>query len=107
VGDVRITHRLTESPACLVVDENDMGAQMRRLMQSAGQAVPESKPIFELNPAHPLIQRLEQEQETERFNELAHILFDQAHLAAGGNLDDPASYVQRLNRLLLNLSGGS
>jgi len=102
--DVRVTHRLTDSPACLVVNERDMGAQMRRIMEAAGQKLPESKPIFELNPEHPLIKRLDKESEATRFAELAHVLFDQAHLAAGGTLKDPASYVQRLNRLLLDLS---
>jgi len=102
--DVRVTHRLTESPACLVVNERDMGAQMRRMMEAAGQKLPETKPVFELNPLHPLIKRLDQEADETRFAELARVLFDQAHLAAGGTLKDPASYVQRLNRLLLDLS---
>lgn len=102
--DVRITHRLTESPACLVVNERDMGAQMRKLMEAAGQKLPETKPVFELNPAHPLVKRLDKESDETRFAELARVLFDQAHLAAGGSLKDPASYVQRLNRLLLSLS---
>ena len=102
--EVRVTHRLTDSPACLVVNERDMGAQMRRIMEAAGQKLPESKPIFELNPEHPLIKRLDKESDQTRFAELAHVLFDQAHLAAGGTLKDPASYVQRLNRLLLDLS---
>lgn len=105
VEQVRITHRLTDSPACLVVSERDMGAQMRRLMESAGQKLPESKPVFELNPQHPLVQRLDKESVEDRFAELSRILFDQAHLAAGGSLKDPAAYVQRLNRLLLSLSG--
>jgi len=105
VEQVRITHRLTDSPACLVAAEHDMGAQMRRLMEAAGQKLPESKPVFELNPRHPLVKRLDKEQVEDRFSELAKVLFDQAHLAAGGILKDPASYVQRLNRLLLTLSG--
>jgi len=104
VEEVRVTNRLTDSPACLVVGQNDMGEQMRRLMEQAGQAVPESKPIFELNPEHPLVDRLDQEPDEDRFAELSKVLFDQAHLAAGGVLDDPASYVQRLNKLLLELS---
>lgn len=104
VDQVRITHRLTESPACLVTSEKDMGMQMRRLMEAAGQKLPDSKPVFELNPLHPLVQRLDKELEEDRFAELARVLFDQAHLAAGGTLKDPASYVQRLNRLLLSLS---
>ena len=102
--DVRMTQRLTESPACLVVNDGDMGAQMRKLMEAAGQKLPDTKPIFELNPEHPLVKRLDKEADDSRFAELARVLFDQAHLAAGGTLKDPASYVQRLNRLLLSLS---
>lgn len=105
VEDVRVTHRLTDSPACLVVGQHDMGAQMRRIMEAAGQAVPESKPIFEINPGHPLIARLDQESDEDRFADLSKVVFDQASLAAGGQLDDPATYVQRLNRLLLEMAG--
>jgi len=105
VDQVRITHRLTDSPACLVTSERDMGMQMRRLMEAAGQKLPDTKPEFELNPQHPLVKRLDHERDEDRFGELAKVLFDQAHLAAGGTLKDPASYVQRLNRLLLALSG--
>ncbi|MBP0049359.1 molecular chaperone HtpG [Marinobacterium sp. AK62] len=104
VDSIRITHRLTDSPACLVIGDYDMGLQMRRIMEAAGQPVPESKPIFEINPEHPLINKLDQEPDEDRFGELALVLFDQAGLAAGANLDDPASYVQRLNKLLLELS---
>lgn len=103
VEDVRITHRLTDSPACLVVGEHDMGAQMRRLLESAGQKVPDAKPIIEINPEHPLVVKLDQEQDEDRFNDLAKVLFDQASLAEGGHLKDPAAYVQRLNKLLLEL----
>ncbi|UTW13745.1 molecular chaperone HtpG [Marinobacterium rhizophilum] len=104
VSDVRITHRLTDSPACVVLGSYDMGAQMRRIMEAAGQPVPEVKPVFELNPAHPLIQKLDQEVDEDRFGELSLVIFDQAGLAAGGQLDDPAAYVTRLNKLLLELS---
>ncbi len=104
VEEVRITHRLTDSPACIVVSENDMGAQMRRLLEQAGQALPSSKPIFELNPEHPLVQKLDMEPDEDRFADLAEILFDQANLAEGGHLEDPGSYVRRLNKLLLELS---
>lgn len=104
VAEVRITHRLTDSPACVVVGEHDMGAQMRRILEAAGQKLPESKPIFELNPEHPLVKKLEQEANDQRFGDLAHILFDQANLAEGAQLQDPAAYVQRLNKLLLELS---
>jgi molecular chaperone HtpG len=104
VQEVRITHRLTDSPACVVVAEQDIGAQMRRLLEAAGQQLPESKPIFELNPEHPLVKKLEQETSEARFADLTHILFDQANLAEGAHLQDPAAYVQRLNKLLLELS---
>lgn len=103
VEDVRVTHRLTDSPACLVVGEHDMGAQMRRLLESAGQNVPESKPVIEINPTHPLVAKMDQEADEDRFAGLAKILFDQASLAEGGHLKDPAAYVQRLNKLLLEL----
>lgn len=104
VSDVRITHRLTDSPACVVVGQFDMGAQMRRILESAGQKVPDAKPIFELNPEHPLVKKLETEASDSRFGDLTHILFDQANLAEGAQLQDPAAYVQRLNKLLLELS---
>ncbi len=105
VANVRASARLTDSPACLVVGEFDMGAQMRRIMEAAGQPVPESKPILEINPGHPLIRLLDQEQDEERFADLSHVVFDQALLAEGGQLSDPASYVERLNKLLLKMSG--
>ncbi len=104
VEEVRFTHRLTDSPACVVIAEDDMGAQMRKLMEQAGQALPETKPSFELNPEHPLVKKLDQEADEDRFADLAHVLFDQANLAEGGQLTDPAAYVQRLNKLLLELS---
>jgi molecular chaperone HtpG len=104
VTEVRTTHRLTDSPACLSIAENDMGAQMRKIMEATGQAMPEFKPVFEINPEHPLVQKLDEESDEDRFSDLAAILFDQASLAEGGQLDDPASYIQRLNKLLLDLS---
>ncbi|WP_415901614.1 molecular chaperone HtpG [Neptuniibacter sp. QD29_5] len=104
VDDVRITNRLTDSPACLVLGEQDMGLQMRQIMEAAGQAVPDTKPTFEVNPEHPLIEKLDKEADEDRFGDLASVLFDQAGLAAGAQLDDPASYVARLNKLLLELS---
>lgn len=104
VQEVRVTNRLTESPACLVVGDYDMGAQMKKIMEAAGQKVPESKPIFEINTDHPLVARLEQEKSDEQFTDLAAVLFDQATLASGEQLKDPGSYVSRLNRLLLDLS---
>jgi molecular chaperone HtpG len=104
VAEVRATNRLTDSAACLVVGDFDMGAQMRRIMEAAGQEVPDSKPILEVNPGHPLVAILDQEQDEDRFADLASIVFDQAHLAEGGQLDDPAAYVSRLNKLLLQMS---
>ncbi|MBX2857423.1 MAG: molecular chaperone HtpG [Cellvibrionaceae bacterium] len=104
VEEVRVTHRLTDSPACLVLGEQDMGAQMRRLLESAGQAVPESKPSIEVNPDHPLIQKMDAESDEDRFADFAKIVFDQASLAEGGSLNDPAAYVQRLNKLLMDIS---
>ena len=104
VSEVRVTHRLTDSPACLVIGNQDMGAQMRKIMEAAGQAVPDVKPIFEINPEHPLINKLDLESDEDRFAELSLVLFEQADLAAGGQLEDPAAYVARLNKLLLELS---
>ncbi|WP_078085442.1 molecular chaperone HtpG [Microbulbifer mangrovi] len=104
VEDVRATTRLVDSPACLVASDNDMGLQMRRILEQAGQSLPDAKPIFELNPSHPLVQRLDQEQDEDRFADLTNILMDQANLAAGNQLADPADYVRRLNALLLELN---
>lgn len=104
VESVRVTNRLTDSPACLVVGEHDMGAQMRKLMEAAGQAMPDTKPTMELNPEHPLVVKLDQEADEDRFADLTQVLFDQALLAEGGQLEDPAAYVSRLNKLLLELS---
>lgn len=101
---VRVTSRLTDSPACLVVAEDDMGAQMRRILEQAGQDVPESKPIFELNPEHSLVLKLDGEADEDRFTDLVDVLFDQAFLAEGAQLEDPAAYVRKLNKLLLELS---
>lgn len=105
VKDVRITYRLTESPACLVADTHDMSGNLGRLLKSAGQKVPDSKPFLEINPHHPMIQRLKYEEA--KFADWSHILFDQALLAEGGQLEDPAGFVKRLNDLLLQnvLSG--
>jgi molecular chaperone HtpG len=104
VKEIRATNRLTESPACLVIDEFDMGKQMRRMMEASGQEMPESKPIFEINPEHTLIKRLEAEQDEQRFGDLTRVLFDQASLAEGRQPQDPGVFVQRLNRLLIDLS---
>ncbi|MEH6517676.1 MAG: molecular chaperone HtpG [Halioglobus sp.] len=104
VAEVRATTRLTDSAACLVVGDMDMGAQMRRIMEAAGQEVPDNKPILEINPAHPLLSMLDQEPDEERFADLSSIIFDQANLAEGGQLEDPAAYVSKLNKLLLQMS---
>jgi molecular chaperone HtpG len=99
VKEVRITLRLTESPACLVAESHDMGGNLERLLKSAGQKVTHAKPILEINPHHPMVQRLKDEEE--RFADWSYILFDQALLAEGGQLEDPAAFVKRLNELLL------
>jgi molecular chaperone HtpG len=104
VSEVRVSHRLTDSPAILAIGEQDLGLQMRQILEASGQKVPDSKPIFEFNPAHPLIEKLDHEQSEDRFADLSHILFDQAALAAGDSLKDPAAYVRRLNKLLVELS---
>jgi molecular chaperone HtpG len=103
VEGVRTSKRLTQSPACLVLSEHAMGAQMRRIMEASGQKMPETKPYFEFNPTHPLLQKLDAEADEDRFAELAEVLFDQASLAEGGSLADPGEYVERINRLLLEL----
>jgi molecular chaperone HtpG len=104
VASVRPTVRLTSSPACLTVAEHEMGAQMRKIMEAAGQEMPSSKPTMEINVEHPLVQRLDQESDEDRFADLAQILLDQAFLAEGSALEDPATYVSRLNKLLVELS---
>lgn len=98
VKDVRVTLRLTESPACLVADSHDMSGNLERLLKSAGQKVNPTKPILEINPYHPMVQRLKSEQA--HFADWSHILFDQALLAEGGQLEDPAGFVKRINELL-------
>ena len=103
VEGVRRSTRLTDSPACLVLGEHDMGAQMRRLMEATGQSVPDSKPHFEFNPDHPLVLKLDGEADEERFGDLVKVLFDQASLAEGRSLTDPGDYVRRVNSLLLEL----
>ncbi|WAW10484.1 molecular chaperone HtpG [Oxalobacter vibrioformis] len=98
--DVRVTHRLTDSPSCLVVDEQDLSNNLQRMLKAAGQGAPDTKPILEINPDHPLVQSLKKEEA--RFDDWAHILFDQAMLAEGGIPADPAAYVKRINDLLLS-----
>jgi molecular chaperone HtpG len=102
---VRATHRLIDSPACLVSDEHGMSTNLERMLRAAGQKVPSSKPILEVNPSHPILQRLKSETDDARFADWSHILFDQATLAEGGHLEDPAGFVKRLNELMLTLAG--
>lgn len=103
VEDVRISNRLTDSAACLVVGKDDMGMQMRRMLEAAGQALPEAKRVLEVNPEHPLIVKMDQQSDEDRFKEMAQIIFEQSQLAEGSQLQDPAGYVDRINKLLLGL----
>jgi len=100
VKEVRVTHRLTDSPACLVSGENDLSANLERMLKAAGQKTPESKPVLEINPQHAIVVRLNKEADEARFTDWSHVLFDQALLAEGGQLEDPASFVRRMNSLL-------
>jgi molecular chaperone HtpG len=104
VKDVRVTHRLTDSPACLVVEAQDLSGNLERLLKAAGQNVPHAKPILEINPTHPIVSRLKIEGNVARVNDWSHLLFDQSVLAEGGALEDPAAFVKRLNDLMLTLS---
>jgi molecular chaperone HtpG len=104
VKAVKVSHRLTDSPACVVTDEHDMSTQMIKLMESVGQKVPEVKPIFEINPEHQLVRHIADVQDDERFKQWAEVLFEQALLAERGSLKNPASFVTRLNALLLDLA---
>jgi molecular chaperone HtpG len=101
VKEVRVTHRLTDSPACLVAGQNDLSGNLERMLKAAGQKTPESKPTLEINPTHGLVERLKAEKDDAKFNDLTHLLFDQALLAEGGQLNDPASFVKRMNSLLI------
>ena len=104
VKEVRFTHRLTDSPACVVADEHDMSSQMQKLMEQIGQKAPEAKPVFELNPEHQLVKHLNNVQDEDSFAQWADVLLDQALLAERGSLKDPAGFVSRLNKLMLDLS---
>ena len=104
VKEVRVTHRLTDSPACLVADEHDMGGNMARMLKAAGQKAPATRPILEINPNHPVVARLKEEEKY--FDDWAAVLFDQALLAEGGKLDDPAGFVKRVNHLMLEMRAG-
>jgi molecular chaperone HtpG len=103
VSDVRVTNRLADSPACLVLGEHDLGSQMRRILEAAGQKVPVTNPVLEINVTHPLLQRIESTADAAAFDDLSMLLFEQATLADGGQLAEPAAFVQRLNRLLLTM----
>jgi molecular chaperone HtpG len=105
VKETRLTYRLTASPACLVSEAHGMSGNLERMLKAAGQNVPTSKPILEINPQHPLVQRLKYESDDARFGDWSHILFDQALLAEGGSLEDPAGFVKRLNELMLTMAG--
>jgi len=104
VQDVRISHRLTDSPSCLVLGEQDMPVHMQQLMKQAGHDVPVSKPVLEVNPEHPLVEHLKQEQDKDRFSDWSHLLFEQALLSEGGQLEDPTVFVKRMNSILVELS---
>ena len=103
VHEVRVGGRLRESAACLVLNENDLGYQMRELLEAAGHKPPPSTPSLELNPEHPLVRRLEHETDDSRFERMSWLLFEQAVLAEGRQLEDPAAFVKRLNELLAEL----
>jgi len=104
VKDVRVTHRLTNTPACLVSDAHDMSGNLERILKAAGQDVPDMKPILEINPEHALVEMLKGQDDTEQFADWSQILFDQALLTEGGQLEDPAGFVHRLNNMLLSLA---
>jgi len=105
VNDVRVTHRLTDSPACLVADSSAMSANLERLLKQAGHNVPGTRPTLEVNPRHPLVRALKHESDDKRFADWSHILFDQALLAEGGQLEEPGAFVKRLNELMLEMAG--
>jgi len=100
VKDVRVTFRLTDSPACLISDENELSGNLLRMLKAAGQQAPDMKPILEINPEHPLLLKLKSDDQ--QFDQWTEVLFDQALLAEGGQLNDPAAYVKRINQLLLS-----
>ena len=103
--DVRVTNRLTDSPACIVLNEHDMAMHMQRILKEAGHALPGSKPILEINPDHPIVKKLDAEKSEKKFADWSDILFDQALLAEGGQLEDPASFVAKLNKMLVSIAG--
>ncbi len=106
VADVKVSHRLTTSPACVVLGEQDMALHMQQLMKQAGHEIPENKPTLEINPSHPILKKMDVESDEDRFGDWSQLLLDQAVLAEGGQLDDAAGFVQRVNELIVELSGG-
>jgi molecular chaperone HtpG len=107
VKDVRVSNRLVDSPSCLIADENEMSMNLSRMLKAAGQEVPNTDPILEINKDHPIVRKMASESDDERFSDWSSIIFDQAMLADGGTLNDPAAFVGRLNKLILDLSAGS
>ena len=107
VDSVRVSRRLVDSPACVVAGDDDLNPQLRRMLEASGQPLPESKPILEINTEHPLVNRLSTESETDRFEDLSHIVMDHALLSEGSQLDNPAQYVRRMNKLLLDIDSGA
>jgi len=105
VSDVKVSHRLTSSPACVVLGEQEMALHMQQLMKQAGHEIPESKPTLEINPGHPILKKMDAEIDEDRFSDWSRLLLDQAVLAEGGQLDDAAGFVQRMNELIIELSG--
>ena len=103
VKEVRVSHRLTTSPACLVVEEGDMNVSLQNMLKQAGHEVPNINPVLEINPTHPIIEKLRDESDEDLFTDWSSIMFEQAMLSEGGQLDDPASYVNRMNSMMLHL----
>ncbi len=105
VEAVRVSHRLTTSPACIVLNEHDMALYMQHLLKQAGHELPRSKPVLEINPTHPIVMRMKEHEDEARFTDWTKLLFDQAVLAEGGQLEDPARFVSRLNELMIEIAG--
>ena len=104
VEDVRVSHRLTSSPACIVLNEHEMALYMQHLLKQAGQQLPATKPVLEINPTHPIVEKMTDEQDSEQLGEWSLLLFEQAILAEGGQLENPADFVARLNKLMLDIA---
>ena len=104
VDEVRVTNRLTDSPACIVLNEQDMAMHMQRILKEAGHDMPSSRPILEINPDHPIVKQMDGEKSKKKFDDWSAILFDQALLAEGGQLDDPAGFVAKLNKMLVTIA---